>query len=417
MAYPPGSFSKNFAWHGTGLLKLHGAIRDGFHDTLSTVDRQKFRSDAGVEGSIVLIPINFFLHNRDGRLSLDELVFQAIERDHSIQFDRLALFALHLSRVGSGRDVNSGREISSRPAMWANEFVRERLWLSGTWQRDALLDASLDGFLTDRMDGQKNVRVKCRNNYRHMFELCQLWPSALSMINAGADQWMSSALFLAWDRHILDGGKRKQSDLLALIDSDELYKLLGVPRNYALAQAEPLAELYRSIGRLDRFIEGAKAPSPAVSSPPAPVPEVPEETGLAWLEQEESDGVVERHTVEKKVQKRDRRKAAALKLHYKNACQFCGVRLEVGKNHFYSEAAHIKGLGEPHHGPDKASNMLVLCPNHHLQFDRGVLRLRKRGAKYQIRSKTVGDPLNGKKLTLTHSLADDCVKHHFNWFK
>ena len=85
MAYPPGSFSKNFAWHGTGLRKLHGAIRDGFHDTLSTVDRQKFRSDAGVEGSIVLIPINFFLHNRDGRLSLDELVFQAIERDHSIQ--------------------------------------------------------------------------------------------------------------------------------------------------------------------------------------------------------------------------------------------------------------------------------------------------------------------------------------------
>ena len=211
MAYPPGSFSKNFAWHGTGLRKLHGAIRAGFQDTLAAVDRQSFRVDAGVEGAIVLIPINFFLHNRDGRLSVDELVFQAIERDHSRNFDRLALFALNLSRVGSGRDVHSGRNIVSRPAMWANEFVREQLWSSGVWQRAALLDGSLDEFLRDRIDAQRNVRVKCRNNYRHIFELCKFWPSPLSVINAEADQWVSSALFLAWDRYILDGGTGKET--------------------------------------------------------------------------------------------------------------------------------------------------------------------------------------------------------------
>ena len=93
MAYAPGSFSKNFAWHGTGLRKLHTTIRSGFHDVLAPLDRRTFRSDAGVDGAIVLIPINFFLHNRDGHMSIDELVFQAIERNHSSRFDRLALFA------------------------------------------------------------------------------------------------------------------------------------------------------------------------------------------------------------------------------------------------------------------------------------------------------------------------------------
>ena len=127
MKYPPGSFSKNFAWHGTGMRKLHTAISSGYRNTLSPIDRQNFRSEADVEGSIILIPINFFLHNKDGILSVDELVFQAVNRQHSAQFDRLALFALHLNRVGSGHDVRSGREIISRPAMWANEFVRERL--------------------------------------------------------------------------------------------------------------------------------------------------------------------------------------------------------------------------------------------------------------------------------------------------
>ena len=184
--YAPGSFSKNFAWHGTGLRKLHAAIRSGFHNTLSPIGRQTLRSAAGVKDDIVRIPINFFLHNRNGYISVDELVFQAVERGHSIRFDRLALFALNLSRVGSGRDARSGREINSRPAMWANEFVREKLWSRGTWQANALQDASLDPFLTDRMAAQADVRVKCRNNYRHMFQLCRYWPAALPAINSGS---------------------------------------------------------------------------------------------------------------------------------------------------------------------------------------------------------------------------------------
>lgn len=114
--------------------------------------------------------------------------------------------------------------------MWANEFVRERLWSRGAWRASALPDASIDPFLDARLDAQDGVRTKCRNNYRHLFELCDFWPTDLPIINSGAEQWISTALFLAWDRHILDGGADDRAALLDLIDADELYKLLGVPR-------------------------------------------------------------------------------------------------------------------------------------------------------------------------------------------
>ncbi|MEU8290397.1 HNH endonuclease [Streptomyces pseudogriseolus] len=38
-------------------------------------------------------------------------------------------------------------------------------------------------------------------------------------------------------------------------------------------------------------------------------------------------------------------------------------------NRPYSEAAHIRGLGSPHHGPDELQNLLCLCANCHVLFD------------------------------------------------
>tara|TARA_B100000780_G_scaffold256616_1_gene205903 strand:- start:10 stop:903 length:894 start_codon:yes stop_codon:yes gene_type:complete len=53
---------------------------------------------------------------------------------------------------------------------------------------------------------------------------------------------------------------------------------------------------------------------------------------------------------------------------YDYKCQVCGVYLEK-PNGAIAIGAHIKGLGEPHNGPDVIENMLCLCPNHHDQFD------------------------------------------------
>ena len=51
-------------------------------------------------------------------------------------------------------------------------------------------------------------------------------------------------------------------------------------------------------------------------------------------------------------------------------CQVCGIQLR-GVAGPYAEAAHIRPLGAPHHGPDVLENVLCLCPNHHVLFDLG----------------------------------------------
>lgn len=416
MKYAPGSFSKNFGWHGKGLRKLHIAIQSGFQNNLAPVNRQNFRDNSDLDASLSLIPVNFFLHNCASQISVDELVFHAIEYPHSDCFDRLGLFALHLNRAGSGKRVNE------RPTMWANEFVRECLWSGNSWQSSALSDASLDSFIENRMDAQDDVRLKCRNNYRHLFELCKFWPSSISLINSDAEQWIAPALFLTWDRHILNGGQDDKDSLLELINSDEIYKLLGVTQEFTNERASHFVDLYIDIGCLARFLvekklHEDKATTATTKFDVRKLSELPEGEGLDWLKQEESDQVVERRSVERQEQKRDRKKAAVLKQHYDNRCMFCGTRLQVSENNFYSEAAHIRGLGEPHNGPDNVSNMLVLCPNHHLQFDRGMLRLSKDGDGFRIESKIIDDSLDGKVIYLKHFVDDNHIQYHHYWHK
>ena len=62
--------------------------------------------------------------------------------------------------------------------------------------------------------------------------------------------------------------------------------------------------------------------------------------------------------------------ARRIKALYDYRCQMCGVRLE-GLAGPYAEAAHIRPLGAPHHGPDTPDNILCLCPNHHVLLDHG----------------------------------------------
>ncbi|MEV6121371.1 HNH endonuclease [Streptomyces sp. NPDC052077] len=57
-----------------------------------------------------------------------------------------------------------------------------------------------------------------------------------------------------------------------------------------------------------------------------------------------------------------------------STCQICGTRL-ITPTGAYAEAAHIQPLGRPHEGPDVPSNVLCLCPNHHVLFDLGALHI------------------------------------------
>jgi putative restriction endonuclease len=72
---------------------------------------------------------------------------------------------------------------------------------------------------------------------------------------------------------------------------------------------------------------------------------------------------------------------------YDFTCQFCSVRLEVDAG-AYAEGAHVRPLGGVHAGRDDVSNVLCLCPNDHVLFDKGALHV---DAELQVIRTVTGD--------------------------
>lgn len=73
---------------------------------------------------------------------------------------------------------------------------------------------------------------------------------------------------------------------------------------------------------------------------------------------------------------RDTRVARRVKAWHQNRCQICRLDLVVGSDGLsYAEGAHIEALGSPSGGPDIEANVLCLCPNCHIKFDRGAIYL------------------------------------------
>ena len=93
---------------------------------------------------------------------------------------------------------------------------------------------------------------------------------------------------------------------------------------------------------------------------------------------------------------RDTNLARKLKLLHKNCCQICDLTIKLPNGKCYSEAHHIIPLGKPHNGPDNAGNIIVLCPNHHVMCDYGVIEL----------------DLNKIKQVLGHIISKNSIKYH-----
>ncbi|MCD8044866.1 MAG: HNH endonuclease [Tannerellaceae bacterium] len=53
----------------------------------------------------------------------------------------------------------------------------------------------------------------------------------------------------------------------------------------------------------------------------------------------------------------------------------CGISIKT-KNGRYAEGAHIRPLGRPHDGDDNSDNIICLCPNHHVMFDKGMFSIK-----------------------------------------
>ncbi|MEV7118228.1 YDG/SRA domain-containing protein [Kitasatospora griseola] len=89
-------------------------------------------------------------------------------------------------------------------------------------------------------------------------------------------------------------------------------------------------------------------------------------------------------------------------------CQVCGTRL-LTPTGAYAEAAHIRGLGRPHSGPDVASNVLCLCPNHHTLFDFGMLLIND---DLMVMDQATGTSLGRLSVVAAHEIDRDQLAYH-----
>jgi len=105
---------------------------------------------------------------------------------------------------------------------------------------------------------------------------------------------------------------------------------------------------------------------------------------------------------------RDTRLTRVVKTLHDHTCQACGEQLKTSRGP-YAEGAHIKPVGSPHNGPDTLDNMLCLCPNHHVLFDRGA---------FTVLDDLSLNGLRGKLRTVPgHTINRDYIAYHHEHYK
>ena len=104
---------------------------------------------------------------------------------------------------------------------------------------------------------------------------------------------------------------------------------------------------------------------------------------------------------------RDGKKVSELKKKYSDMCQICGGIIQISKESRYSEVHHIHPLKEG--GADKITNMLVLCPTHHVMFDYNVIGISR--DKKTVITRT-GKPIGKLRMSKGHKLDIKNIEFH-----
>lgn len=73
--------------------------------------------------------------------------------------------------------------------------------------------------------------------------------------------------------------------------------------------------------------------------------------------------------INRKSYKRDNKTVAQIKFIREFKCQICGTAIKKKDGSYYVEAAHIKAKHQK--GRETPENIILLCPNHHKEFDVG----------------------------------------------
>lgn len=94
---------------------------------------------------------------------------------------------------------------------------------------------------------------------------------------------------------------------------------------------------------------------------------------------------------------------------YADQCQVCQTSIGGIGGRVYSEGAHVRPLGRPHLGADTLSNILCLCPNHHVQLDIGGMVVMD---DFTVRSTSDQSTIAELRFMNSHRLDLDFVKYH-----
>lgn len=256
----PGSFTKNYSWGplSDGLRQLHESIRVGFDGNLQAVPRSEFRRRIERLRRPDYIPLNFFLYNevRQGVsfVCVDELVFQAITFRHSGQFDKLALFAFNLSKVG----VWSGAAAyQKRPALWANHYVSDRVAKDFSWSANLVSADDIEKFVQNDSRYTGRTARKLSTNLNYLFKAGRL----RDFSSKKPERWWLSAIFLTLDRTTaqseVEFGALGEARLLGQLASTGFWALSGrrsAAKDIAVAY---FVALYAACGGRLRFSDDA----------------------------------------------------------------------------------------------------------------------------------------------------------------
>jgi hypothetical protein len=254
----PGSFTKNFSWGlpAEGLRQLHETIRLGFNDEMKDVPRALFRERVSRIRRPDYIPINFFLFNKivNGQdlVVADELVFQALSFDHSLDFDRLGLFAFIFSYVGTWKGAE---EYQSRPALWAHHYVIDRVANEFGWNSDKVSADDIEKFVESDKRYRAQTARKLATNLNYLFQI-----GGLRYFNqARIERWWVNALFLALDRliedRLLHGETSASHQWASQLDRANFHFVSGRRSVEKDLATKHLLKLYEACGARTRFSE------------------------------------------------------------------------------------------------------------------------------------------------------------------
>ncbi|WP_433371908.1 YDG/SRA domain-containing protein [Actinoplanes sp. CA-142083] len=133
-------------------------------------------------------------------------------------------------------------------------------------------------------------------------------------------------------------------------------------------------------------------------------------TVLDWAEALEPEQLDPTRRMSTTIQRIVRNTAVAQRVKeiHRHVCQVCDLRIDTPAGP-YAEAAHIRALGRPHNGPDVQSNVLCLCPNHHVMFDTGVIYINE---VWIVCASATHEPINELRRSPRHTIDRAHVAYH-----